>query len=62
MDTVAGATRTSKAIIGAVKDAIEADNPDLAATAGSLAAVTSNPELKGTSQEFVADASEGAAK
>lgn len=59
VDTVAGATRTSKAIIGAVKDAIEADYPDLAATAGSLAAVTSNPELKGTSQEFVA---EGAAK
>lgn len=52
IDVVAGATRTSKGIVGAVKNAIGVDYPDLAATAGDLAAVTTNPELKGTSQEY----------
>lgn len=52
VDVVAGATRTSKAIMGAVKNALAADYPDIIATAGDLSAVTGNPELKGTSQEY----------
>lgn len=62
VDTVSGATRTSLGIIGAVKEALQQDFPELAETAGVTTYVTSNPELKGTSQEFNADTANAQAK